>query len=141
MENTAWGLRLRQAGLAFGLSAALVLGATGASNAQATDAQIKALQDQINQLQKAISALTAAQAQSAAQAKAAEAKAAHKHLMQQCLVSFIYEGKHTSLAPAAILIGRKPIVRSACSDCSSLLAIIPIWRAERYLPPSRLPFS
>ena len=76
MENTALGLRLRQAGLAFGLSAALVLGATGASNAQATDAQIKALQDQINQLQKAISALTAAQAQSAAQAKAAEAKAA-----------------------------------------------------------------
>jgi predicted porin len=76
MENAAWGLRLRQAGLVFGLSAALVLGATGASNAQATDAQIKALQDQINQLQKAISALTAAQAQSAAQAKAAEAKAA-----------------------------------------------------------------
>jgi len=76
MEKTAWGLRFRQAGLAFGLSAALILGATGASNAQATDAQIKALQDQINQLQKAISALTAAQAQSAAQAKAAEAKAA-----------------------------------------------------------------
>src|ERR1700722_7529458 len=76
MEKTAWGPRFRQAGLAFGLSAALILGATGASNAQATDAQIKALQDQINQLQKAISALTAAQAQSAAQAKAAEAKAA-----------------------------------------------------------------
>jgi len=76
MTKSAWRLRFRQAGMAFGLSAALILGATGASHAQATDAQIKALQDQINQLQKAISALTAAQAQAEADAKAAQAKAA-----------------------------------------------------------------
>jgi predicted porin len=76
MKKSAWRLRLMRAGMAFGLSAALLLGATGASHAQATDAQIRALQDQINQLQKAISALTAAQAQANAEARAAQEKAA-----------------------------------------------------------------
>lgn len=58
------------------LGGALVFQSGGLAIAQTTtDAKIKALEDQVNQLQRAITELKASQAQSAAQAKAAEDQA------------------------------------------------------------------